>query len=171
MRPTRRAALAGAATLPFTSLAATAQARWQMATPYPDGNFHTRNIREFVTAVESATSDRVAVQLHSNASLLPMAQIKRGAQQGQVQLGEILLSAYGNEDVFFELDSIPQLARTYADARRLMELTRSHIETRSTARACRCCSWCPGRPRVSTPTRRSTRSRRCAAPASAPSTP
>jgi TRAP-type C4-dicarboxylate transport system substrate-binding protein len=131
MRPTRRAALTGAAAIPFAAaLPVAAQARWQMATPYPDGNFHTRNIREFVTAVEGATGNRVAVQLHSNASLLPMAQIKRGAQQGQVQLGEILLSAYGNEDVFFELDSIPQLARTYADARRLMELTRAQIEAR-----------------------------------------
>ncbi len=128
----RRAALAGAAALPFAGALApaSAQARWQFATPYPDGNFHTRNVREFTAEVERATAGRVGIQIHSNGSLLPMPQIKRGAQQGQVQLGEILLSAYGNEDVFFELDSIPQLARNYDDARRLMELSRSHIEAR-----------------------------------------
>ncbi|MCX7931169.1 MAG: TRAP transporter substrate-binding protein [Rhodovarius sp.] len=132
MTMTRRAALAGAAVLPLAGLPgpAPAQTRWQFATPYPDGNFHTRNIREFVAEVERATGGRVAIQLHTNASLLPMAQIKRGVQQGQVQLGEILLSAYGNEDPFFELDSIPQLCRTYDDARRLMNLTRGFIEER-----------------------------------------
>lgn len=90
-----------------------AQTRWVMATPYPDGNFHTRNIRTFIEEIERATSGRLAIQLHSNATLLPMGQIKRGVQQGQVQLGEILLSVYGNEDPFFEVDGVPFLADTW----------------------------------------------------------
>lgn len=131
MLTTRRALLAAGAAAPLLpALHAAAQARWQMATPYPDGNFHTRNVRAFLEEVSGATNGRVNVQLHSNASLLPMAQIKRGAQSGQVQLGEILLSAYGNEDPFFEVDSIPQLVPTYADARRLNEVTRPFIEAR-----------------------------------------
>ena len=93
MNVTRRTLLAASAAAPLLPSMASAQARWQMATPYPDGNFHTRNNRAFIEAMQTATSGRVQVQLHSNASLLPMAQIKRGVQQGQVQLGEILLSA------------------------------------------------------------------------------
>jgi TRAP-type C4-dicarboxylate transport system substrate-binding protein len=130
MTTTRRTLLAAGAAAPLLPTLAQAQARWQMATPYPDGNFHTRNVRSFLEEVNSATAGRVNVQLHSNASLLPMPQIKAGVQRGQVQLGEILLSAYGNEDPFFEVDGIPQLVTTFAEARRLMEVAKPMIEAR-----------------------------------------
>ena len=58
----------------------------------------------------------MAVQLHANASLLPMPQIKRAVQSGQVQMGEMLLGAYGNEDPFFEVDAVPFLAETWPRA-------------------------------------------------------
>ncbi|MCX8133312.1 MAG: TRAP transporter substrate-binding protein [Roseococcus sp.] len=134
MTTPRRTLLAAGAAAPLLAALdgrpARAQARWQMATPYPDGNFHTRNIRLFLEEVNTATAGRVNVQLHSNASLLPMPQIKAGVQRGQVQMGEILLSAYGNEDPFFEVDGIPQLVTTFAEARRLMEVARPFIEAR-----------------------------------------
>jgi TRAP-type C4-dicarboxylate transport system substrate-binding protein len=125
-------ASAGAAALPFLHRGAAAQAatRWQMATPYPDGNFHTRNIRTFLEELQAASGGRLTVQLHSGASLLPMPQIKRGVQTGQVQMGEILLAAYSNEDVFFDADSIPQLVTNYAEAKKLSDLQRPYIEQR-----------------------------------------
>jgi len=128
----RRALIAtGAATLAAGGASAQgAGARWQMATAYPDGNFHTRNIRQFVTELEQTLGGRVTVQLHSNASLLPMPQIKRGVQTGQVQLGEILLTAYANEDVFFDADAIPQLVTNFAEAKKLADLQRPFIEAR-----------------------------------------
>ena len=52
-----------------------------------------------------------------------MPQIKRGVQQGQVQLGEILLSVYGNEDPFFEVDGVPFLADTWPASAALHEAT------------------------------------------------
>ena len=113
---------------PLAIREAEAQARWQVATGYPDGNFHTRNIRSFLDEVKAQTG--IDAQLHSNGSLLPMPQIKRGVQQGQVQIGEILLSAYGNDDPFFEVDSIPQLAWTDEQARKLATLSRPYIEAR-----------------------------------------
>ena len=129
---TRRAALAaGAATALAPLGAAQAQgAPWQMATPYPDGNFHTRNIREYVADIEQATGGRLKVQVHSNASLLPMPQIKAGVQRGQVQMGEILLTAYANEDPFFDADAIPFLVRDFAGAKRLAEVQRPFVEAR-----------------------------------------
>jgi TRAP-type C4-dicarboxylate transport system substrate-binding protein len=133
MTLTRRAALIAPALAAPALLAAAgahAQTRWQMATPYPDGNFHTRNIREFVADIEQATSGRLAIQVHSNASLLPMPQIKRGVQTGQVQLGEILLTAYANEDPFFDADAVPFLVQDFAGARRLLDLQRPFIEQR-----------------------------------------
>lgn len=109
---------------------ALAQTRWQFATPYQDSNFHTRNNKLFVEELEKATGGRLGVQMHTNGSLLPMPQIKRGVQTGQVQIGEILLSAYGNEDPFFEVDGIPQLVTNYEEARRLLDLAKPYIEAR-----------------------------------------
>lgn len=127
------AATCAAIASPLVARGAAAQGaptRWQMATPYPDGNFHTRNIRTFLEELQQATGGRVQVQLHSGASLLPMPQIKRGVQTGQVQLGEILLAAYANEDVFFDADSIPQLVSNLAEAKKLADLQRPFIEQR-----------------------------------------
>ena len=94
MTLTRRETLLALAGLTALAPAAQAQTRWQFATPYADGNLHTRNIKTFIQEIEQASAGRLAIQLHSNGSLLPMPQIKRGVQQGQVQLGEILLTAY-----------------------------------------------------------------------------
>ncbi|MBP0493066.1 TRAP transporter substrate-binding protein [Roseomonas indoligenes] len=113
-----------------TAGGAKAQARWQFATPYQDTNFHTKNVKAFVEDVAKATNNAVQVQLHTNASLLPMAQIKAGVQRGQVQMGEILTSAYGNEDAFFEVDGIPVLAPNYEDVQKLQRLARPYLEAR-----------------------------------------
>jgi len=129
MTITRRAALAAASSVALIGSAA-AQARWQCATAYPDGNFHTRNLKAMLEEVEKATGGALSVQMHTNASLLAMPAIKRGVQSGQVQLGEILISVYGNEDPFFEVDSIPQLVTSTEQARRLHALVRPFIEAR-----------------------------------------
>jgi len=129
MITTRRAALAAATSFTLIRDAA-AQARWQCATAYPDGNFHTRNLRAMLEEVEKSTGGALSVQMHTNASLLPMPAIKRGVQSGQVQIGEILISVYGNEDPFFEVDSIPQLVTSTEQARRLHALVRPFIEAR-----------------------------------------
>jgi TRAP-type C4-dicarboxylate transport system substrate-binding protein len=133
MAPTRRSLLAATAGLGLPALlsgTAQAQARWQCATAYPDGNFHTRNLKQMFEEVAQATGGALQVTMHTNASLLPMPQIKRGVQQGQVQVGEVLISAYGNEDPFFEVDSIPQLVTSTAMARTLREKARPFVEAR-----------------------------------------
>ena len=128
MKPTI-ALLTGAV---LTLGAATAQAEtvWNLATAYKDNNFHTQNIMRFVEEVEQNTGGKLKIKMHSNASLLKMPEIKRGVQTGQVQIGEILLSAYGKEDPFFEVDGIPFLSRGQAMAWEVYELTLPHIEAK-----------------------------------------
>ncbi|MFM7780470.1 MAG: TRAP transporter substrate-binding protein [Alphaproteobacteria bacterium] len=131
MKLHRRDFLAGAAGL--AALAPSlgqAQTRWQMATPYADGNFHTRNVRGFIEDIQKGSNGQLTVQLHSNGSLLRMPEIKRGVQTGQVQVGEILLTAYANEDPLFDADALPQLVVNYAQAKRLADLQRPFIEAR-----------------------------------------
>ena len=112
------------------ALPAAAQTRWVAASPYAETNFHTRNLRAFLQDIAEASGGALVVQGHHNGSLLPMAQIKRGVQTGQVQLGEILLSAYGNEDPFFEVDSVPFLADTWPASVALREATEPFIRAR-----------------------------------------
>ncbi|NMJ42611.1 TRAP transporter substrate-binding protein [Roseomonas sp. JC162] len=123
-----------------------AQTRWQVASAYPDGNFHTRNLRAFVEAAQAASGGRLQIQLHTNASLLKMPEIKRGVQTGQVQIGEILLSAYGNEDPFFEVDSVPMLVTSTAMARKLAELQKPYVEARLNRQGLSLLYWAPWPP-------------------------
>lgn len=145
----RRGLLAASGGLVAASLApgaARAQTRWQVATPYPDGNFHTRNMRAFVEQVQQASGGRLQIQVHSNASLLRMPEIKRGVQTGQAQIGEILLSAYGNEDPFFEVDSVPMLVTSTDMARKLAELQKQYVEARFQRQGVSLLYWVPWPP-------------------------
>ena len=125
-----RRALLGAAGAAALAPIANAQTRWQMATAYADGNLHTRNIRTYLQEIEQVASGRLSVQLHSNGALLKMTEIKRGVQTGQVQMGEILLTAYANEDPIFDADALPQLVTNFAQAKKLSDLQKPFIEAR-----------------------------------------
>jgi len=101
---------------------------WNMATPYPDGNFHTINIREFAREVEAATQGRLTIRVNSGGSLLPHPQILPGVRNGQIQMGEVLISLLANENPVFALDSIPFLVSSYDDAQRLYRVSKAEIE-------------------------------------------
>ncbi|TVQ29104.1 MAG: C4-dicarboxylate ABC transporter substrate-binding protein [Geminicoccaceae bacterium] len=125
---TKRAVAFGVA-LALSALGSAASAQsWNMATPYPDTNFHTQNIKMFIEEIEAATPLRIT--LHTNASLLRMPEIMRGVQTRQAQLGEILLSAYGNDDPMFRVDSIPFLAPGFVNGIKLWHASREAIEQR-----------------------------------------
>jgi TRAP-type C4-dicarboxylate transport system substrate-binding protein len=117
------------ATTPAFAQPAQAPTRWVMATPYAE-NFHTLNIRQFIADIEQGTQGRLTIQLHNNATLLAMGAIKRGVQVNQVQMGEVLLSAYSNEDPFFEVDGVPFLAWTWPQADALNTVTEPYVRAR-----------------------------------------
>ena len=110
------------------STVAQAQTKWDMPTPYAATNFHTENILQFAAEVDKATGGKLKIQVHPAASLLKMNEIKRGVQSGQVQIGEILLSAYSNEDPLYELDGLPFLATGYDGAMRLYEVSKKSLQ-------------------------------------------
>ncbi len=116
--------------LAFGSSMVRAETVWNLATAYKDNNFHTQNIARFVKEVEEKSGGKLKITMHTNASLLKMPEIKRGVQTGQVQLGEILLSAYGKEDPFFEVDGIPFLSKGQMTAWEVYELTLPYIKAK-----------------------------------------
>ena len=107
-----------------------AQTKWDMPTAYPATNFHTENIMQFVADVEKTTGGKLKITVHANAALFKANEIKRAVQTEQAQIGEILISAYSNEDPLFGVDSIPFLATSYADATKLWKASRKALEER-----------------------------------------
>jgi TRAP-type C4-dicarboxylate transport system substrate-binding protein len=89
------------------ALPAFAQTKWDLPTAYPASNFHTENIQQFVTDVDKATAGNLKITVHANASLFKAPEIKRAVQGGKVQVGEILLVNFENEDPLYGIDGIP----------------------------------------------------------------
>ena len=123
-------ALLAASAAALACAGAIAQTKWDMPTPYPATNFHTENIMQFVADVDKATGGKLQITVHSNASLFKAPEIKRAVQGGQAQIGEILISGYSNEDPIFGIDSVPFLATSYSDARKLWNASKKAIEER-----------------------------------------
>ena len=137
---------------------AQAQTKWDMPTPYPDSNFHTKNVKQFAEDVKTASGGKLDIVVHSNASLIKAPEIKRAVQTGQVNIGQILVSSMANENSIFAFDSNPFLAPNYPAAKKLLRVCTPHVPMSKidwTRRASNCCSPCPGRRRASTPRSRS----------------
>jgi TRAP-type C4-dicarboxylate transport system substrate-binding protein len=105
-----------------------AQTRWDLPSGYPATNFHTENLMQFAADVDKATSGRLKITVHANASLFKAPEIKRAVQGGQAQMGEILLSNYSNEWPLFGADGIPFLADSYEAAMKLYKAQRPMME-------------------------------------------
>ena len=51
------------------------QTKWDLASGYPPGNFHTENLEQFTKDVDAATQGKLKITLHSNASLFKLPEI------------------------------------------------------------------------------------------------
>ncbi len=99
--------------------AAQAQVKWDLPTGYAANSFQTQNVQQFANDVDKATGGKLKITLHPGGSLYKANEIKRAVQTGQVQSAEFILSGSANENPLFGVDSIPFLAPSYADAKRL----------------------------------------------------
>jgi TRAP-type transport system periplasmic protein len=107
---------------------AVAAETWHMPTPYPFTSFHTRNIEQFALDVKEASGGAVDIKVHAAGSLIKHEDIKKSVRNGQVPLGEFLLSRLSNENPLFEVDSLPFLASNYADSERLWRSSRPYLQ-------------------------------------------
>ena len=103
------------------SIPALAQTKWDLPAAYPASNFHSVNLEQFAKDVDKATGGKLKITVHPNASLYKAPEIKRAVQQGQAQIGEILLVNFQNEWQIFGADGIPFLATSYDESMKLYQ--------------------------------------------------
>lgn len=115
--------LIGLAALAATALAQ-AQAKWDLPSGYGANTFQVQNLQHFAEGVDKATGGKLKITVHANASLFKANEIKRAVQSSQVPAGEFILSGASNESPVFGVDSIPFLATSYADSKRLDEASK-----------------------------------------------
>lgn len=101
-----------------------AQAKWDLPSGYAVNTFQVQNLQQFVAGVDKATGGKLKIAVHPNASLFKANEIKRTVQSGQVSIGEFILSGASNEAPVYGVDSIPFLATSYADSKRLDQASR-----------------------------------------------
>ena len=116
---------AAALILPGTAFAQTA---WDMPTPYPEGNFHEKNVAAFIADVNAKAPDAVAITLHANQALIKHPDIKNSVRDGIVPIGELLVSRLENENPIYGADSVPFLATSYEDAKKLYDAQKPFME-------------------------------------------
>jgi TRAP-type transport system periplasmic protein len=107
------------AALVATSTAAHAQTKWDLPSGYGVNTFQVQNLAWFADEVDKATAGKLKITVHPGASLFKANEIKRAVQSGQTQVGEFILSGAANENALFGVDSIPFLATTYPQAKKL----------------------------------------------------
>lgn len=117
-----------ASTVGMMSASIASAATWEMPTPYPEAEFHTKNIRMFAAEVEKATGGSLKINVHSGQSLFKHPEIKRAVQTGQVQIAEMLMANLLNENPIFGVDAVPFLASNYDESAKLWKAQKALVE-------------------------------------------
>ena len=107
---------------------AQAQTKWDLPSGYGASTFQVQNLQYFADEVGKATGGKLKITLHPGASLFKANEIKRAVQTGQTQIGEFILSGASNENALFGIDAIPFLATTYAEAKKLSDVSNPYLE-------------------------------------------
>ncbi len=134
MLHTRRISVAGATLVAAAAFglagltAVSAETKWDMPTPYGDGNFHTQNIAKFAEEVSEKTGGSLQIQIHSAGSLFKHPEIKNAVRKGLAPIGEVLVSRLSNEDPVFGVDSVPFMANSYDLSWKLYQASKPVME-------------------------------------------
>ncbi len=114
-----------------------AQTKWDMPTPYSDGEFHTRNVKQFVEEAQKAAGGKLEIVVHANGSLIKHPDIMRAVSTGQVNIAEFLLGQFGNEEPVFNADNVPFLAAGYDAAWKLYQAQKPVLQKKLEGRSMR----------------------------------
>jgi TRAP-type transport system periplasmic protein len=133
MNATRRAGLLSAVpllavlALPASNVAAQATTTLDIATAYPEGNFHVLNLQQFAQDVEAATRGAVKVKVHPGGTLAKAPDIRKAVTEGRIAAGEVFGPSLSSLHGVFGLDGIPFFATNYTAARKLWKASEAMV--------------------------------------------
>src|SRR5258708_9444038 len=125
---------------------AQAQTKWDLPTPYSDGELHTRNVKQFAEDVKKNAAGALEMTVHSNQSLIKHADVLRAVSTGQVNVAEFLLGQFSNEDPVLAADNVPFVAPGYDAAWKFYQAQKPLLEKKLQGRGLKrlYASACPG---------------------------
>src|SRR3546814_16854729 len=93
--------LAVASAVGLMAMSTASAATWDMPTPYPEAEFHTKNIRLFAEEVAKATGGSLKNKVPRGQSLFKHTETKRAAQTGQVPIHAMRMANLVTDDQIF----------------------------------------------------------------------
>ena len=102
--------------------------KWDMALAYAATNYHSEIAAEFAAEVTEKTGGELEIVTHPGGSLFGGGEIFGAVRKGLTPIGERLVSALSNDDPIYEMDSIPFLATSFAEARLLYDAQKPELE-------------------------------------------
>ena len=112
--------------LPRMSLAATA---WDMPSAYGAGNFISKSYVAFGEDISVRTNGELSITLHPGGSLYSGGDILRAVREGQVPIGGRFLGAHSKQVPLLGLDTVPFLATTREQSRKLYDVSKDAIDS------------------------------------------
>ena len=102
--------------------------KWDMQMSYSAASFQTQVGGEFARCVTTGTGGDVEIVAHPSGTLVKRVDIKDAVEEGQVPIGEMLLSAHQHKNPIFGFDSVPFLATSFEDSARLWNAAKPTLE-------------------------------------------
>ena len=99
----------------------------KMASGYPDGNYLTLTVRDFIADAAKRSGGSLKIELHNNQTLVKLPEMMRAAQTDQVAIADVRLGNYGNQDPVYIVDAIPFVAGDYDSALKLWQASKPYL--------------------------------------------
>ena len=109
--------------------AAAAQTSWEMPTEYPETAIPGEGVATFAKLINERAGGALTIKPSFDAKRgIKSSQMIGAVQKGEVAAGDAFAGALGSVDPLFGLSSLPFLATSIADSRRLTDLARPTYE-------------------------------------------
>ena len=105
-----------------------AQTIWDMPTEYPENAMPGLGVATFAKHIAEFSAGKLQIRPSFDAAAgIRSAAMLAAIAEGRVQAGDALAGALEAEDAIFALPTLPFLARSNADARRLADIARPYL--------------------------------------------
>lgn len=106
-----------------------AEFNWNLANAYPASEFQSQAMQMFADKMREVTNGELDITTHHGGSLFANPVVLESTRNGLVEMGAELMTNLGRENPLWELDGIPFLVTSYADAKVLWDVTREPLTT------------------------------------------